>query len=270
MSAVADEIRETIPEEFPEDELRVLLHRAVPQLPSPAQRLARVRERVVRRRRRRTAAASVTVVAAAVAAALTVPGLVRSPGGTTPAAAVPAPTGPSHAPTPVRDPDTDPTPTPTRTAANPPTLDLYRLVDFATLGDLALRLPGDWTHQESAGLGFASTQHLTTEKVTCDQPTDGYCSPLPLRLPRGGVLLVLKPQHSLQIADKVRVREVVATPGLSKSCVLAGGTQEWEALLADEVNSRSDMVVDATVCLARPTAGETAQAKGVLTSAYFR
>src|SRR4051812_30311075 len=39
-----------------EQELRALLERAVPQLPAPAQRLERVRERLRRRRRRRTAA----------------------------------------------------------------------------------------------------------------------------------------------------------------------------------------------------------------------
>lgn len=264
MSAVAGKA----PEEFPEDELRVLLNRAVPQLPSPAQRMEGVRARAVRRRRRRTAALSVTAVAAAVALSLTLPGLLRPSGGGAPAGAAPAPvpraTATQHGtPAPV------PTPTETSTEASTPTMDPYRQVRFPTLGSLSLRLPSTWSYREWKGDGFASTQKLTTAKAPCTQAMDGYCTPLAGRMPRGGVLLVLQPEHSLATADKVRSTRNVFSADVNKTCVLAGGTQSWAVLIADRGRPGSDLVVEATLCLARPTADETALAKNVLATASF-
>lgn len=260
MSAVADERNE----EYPEDELRVLLHRAVPQLPSPAQRLERVRARVTRRRRRRTAALSVTAVAAAVAVSLTVPGLLHSSdGGGAPVGAAPAPTAVTHAPTP--DARLDPTPTPIIST----TLDRYTRVEFRTLGGLTLTLPRAWSRLESADVSFAASQQMSGQNANCKQPMDGYCSPLVKRLPSGGALVVLRPKYSRLTADKVRVSHQVYAPELTKSCLLAGGTQVWEALIADPARPGSDLVVDASVCLSRPTKAQSSEARSVLTTASF-
>lgn len=85
-----------------DDDLRRLLHDAVPDLPAPADRLSAVAARV-RRTRRRAAAGGTVAAVVAVALAVGVPTLLARPtdAGPEPAAATPAPAGPPPSPVPL-------------------------------------------------------------------------------------------------------------------------------------------------------------------------
>lgn len=254
-------------ERFSEAELRALLERAVPQLPAPPQRLERVRDRALRRRRRRTAGVSATAVVAVALAGLLLPtlgGTSGSPGPTAvtslaPPASGSAPTA-SGAPT-----TTDQEP------SRPPTaLPTVRAYDFPEQAGLRLSLPAKWFTIDApkTGASYVSSQQLGLPPDGCVQPLDGFCTPLARTLDRGGVLMMLTLNHNQLMADKLRLGapKVGPAPVLS-SCRTVGGTAQLTGALVDSAGS--DVVVDATVCLARPTAAQQAQVRDALTSADF-
>jgi hypothetical protein len=242
-----------------ETELRVLLERGVPQLPAPARRLERVRDRVRRRARRRAAGLSVAAVTVVAAAGLLLPGVRagdRSADPDPPGVTTFAPAG-SGTPSPTDGPTTD---------------GVVQVHDFPALAGLQLHLPRNWFVLEppvsASDTVFVASQPLGLPKDACVHPLDGFCTPLVRSLGRGGVLMMLQLRHNQGMADKMRVtgRRVGAEPAL-KSCVNVGGTSEMGATLVDDAGSAA--VVNVTVCLARPTGTQQAQARDVLMNADF-
>ncbi|MFC4034260.1 hypothetical protein ACFO3J_22685 [Streptomyces polygonati] len=263
-----------------EDELRVLLERAVPHLPSPAQRLERVRERVRRRTRRRAAGLSVAAVLVVAAAGLLLPG-VRTGGDTSAAPTVAAtgarvttlappasdsvPAGPSASGTAPGRLATDP-PTPTTPISYP-----YRRTGFPGLTGLSLRLPAGWSSLQPAGADtdFVSSQPLGLPENGCAHALDDFCTPLAYRLhPGSGVLMMLQVRHNGLMADKFRqmARQLSAEPPV-EACRTVGGTTQWGSLIVD--GAGSDVVIEATVCLAGPTPSLTARVRDMLLTAEF-
>lgn len=139
-----------------EARVRDLLERATPELSAPADRLSRVRDRVVRRRRRRTAAvgaAGVAVVGVLVSSALPI-GAPRDAVSATPAFV------PTYG-----------TPSPAASAE--------RTVRYPELGDLTLWLPEGWDGSMTAagGHGYAKADGAVLE-VTL-YPEDRFADRMP-------------------------------------------------------------------------------------------
>jgi hypothetical protein len=250
-----------------ETELRVLLERAVPQLPAPAQRLERVRERVRRRARRRAVGLSATAVLAVAAAGLLLPGIGRPSGAPVPAGmATPAPPASGGAPT---------TGATTGASSVPPTASptvpaSYPRYTFARLDGLGLRLPPGWFTLRPPGLGpaYVSSQQLAEPENGCGHPLDDFCTPLVRRLAPGGELVQLAPVNNQARADKTRTQgRTVGRESVLSACRAVGGTTQLGSEIAD--GSGSAVLIEATVCLARPTAAQEALARDALLTADF-
>ncbi|WP_202234919.1 hypothetical protein [Actinacidiphila reveromycinica] len=262
-----------------ERELSDLLERVVPQLPAPAQRWERVRERMRRRRRRRAAVgASVTTVVVVAAAGLLLPqvggGPGASPSGTrvgagsgpvgSGAAGAGAPTGSTAA---TGAPASDgPTPSSTLLATAPSG---YRLYLYPDLAGLRLTVPHAW-YALKAGTSaeYVSTQALAVPEGGCDHALDDFCTPLVHRLDRGGALLQLSVVHGSAMADKFRLtgRRVDTAP-VATACSTVGGTVQLTTVLTGPGDG--DDLVTVTACLAQPTAAQQARVRHVLNSADF-
>jgi hypothetical protein len=240
-----------------ETELRVLLERGVPQLPAPAQRLERVRDRVRRRARRRTAGLSVAAVMAVAAAGLLLPGGRtgdRSADPDPPAVSTFVPAG-SGTPSPSEG--------PTSEAG-------YRVTDFPALAGLRLSLPSSWYTLKPAGSDsdYAASQPLALPQDACVHPLDGFCTPLVRSLGHGGVLMMLQLDKNQGLADKMRLfGRQVGVDAVVSSCRHVGGTDQLSVTMVD--GSGSPVVVTATACLARPTGPQQAQVRDVLMNAEF-
>ncbi|MBM9505834.1 hypothetical protein [Actinacidiphila acididurans] len=239
-----------------EDDLRALLERGVPQLPAPAQRLERIRERVRRRRRRRAAGVSALLVTAIAGAGVLLPGGGRDGGaGTEPGAPPPAAAG-TAAPT------TDP-----RTFTPPPTTD-KRLVRFGNPA-LTLRLPPGWQGSEAYGNVFAASQALWPQ-AACAQPTQQMCLPLRHQLAPGGGYLVVSVVKSPGLAAKaVPGKNISPALTVPKDCRVEGGTEQWYVMLADPHRPATGKVLTGVYCLARPTAAERRAVQDALLSVSF-
>jgi hypothetical protein len=234
-----------------EDELRALLERAVPQLPAPAQRLERVRERMRRRRRRRTAAVSVSAVLA-VAAVVAVPGLVRPHGGGA-ATAVVATSGPA----PVRTAERSPAPTP----------EGYRP---AGMQGLVIRPPDGWRilADPATGSVFLSTQTLVLPQGGCAHALDGFCTPLARVLADGGALVMFRLTSNKVQVDKLRDLALpLQDEDLYQSCRTVNGTRQMGRTMVGDADSGA--VVWTVACLAQPSATQRAQVRDLLASADF-
>jgi hypothetical protein len=242
-----------------EQELRVLLERAVPQPSVPAQRLESVRARVRRGRRRRAAGLSAAVVAAVAAAGLLVPGL----------------GGPSAGPRPgatVLEPPASGSVAPTGTAARPSATEAQAAwpAHFGQLSGLLLRLPAGWSVLDAPDkvTSYASSQALGLPPDGCAHPLDDFCTPLARTLTPGGALMQLRLWSNPEMAGKLRsFPPQVGPTALVAACRAVGGTEELGTSLVD--HSGDAIVVRATVCLAHPTAVQRARIRQVLTQATF-
>jgi hypothetical protein len=251
-----------------ERELSALLERAVPQLPSPVQRLERVRERMRRRRRRRAAAAaSATAVVVVAGAGLLLPGLGGDPGASgrrTDAATTWSPGASSGtAGPPVAD---GPTPAVTGSTAPPG----YRLYSFPELAGLRLKFPLSWFTLTAPvpGNEYVSTQPLGLPKGGCVHPLDDFCTPLVRKLNRGGMLVQLEISHNQAMADKLRLTGWAVSPTKTvTACRTVGGTEQLTVEFPDR--SGSDVLIEATACLSQNTVAQQARLRDVLTTADF-
>ncbi|WP_432037572.1 hypothetical protein [Streptomyces cucumeris] len=249
-----------------ERELRALLERTVPRPGAPADRMLRVRERVLRRRRRRVAG-----LAGGAVAALTVINVVA----------------------PVRGGDEAvyrPNAAPRSTA----TAGTFR---FAALAGMTVRLPDGWSGRalrvrpghDPVGLAgtrpaAVSVSSEVSSEVSSSKASSGvssassgaalcpdvqrYCV-LRSALRPGEGLIVFRLQRG-HVGEAGARAELMAT-GPGRSCRAAGGTREltgWRAV--PEVAGRTgDELVLASACLHRPSAVTLAQARSVLRTAVF-
>ncbi|MFW6692876.1 hypothetical protein [Streptomyces sp. MAR4 CNX-425] len=225
-----------------EHELRVLLERAVPRPVAPAERMERIRGRVLRRRRRRRALWGATATVAAIGVLL--PQLL-------PADDPP----PRYAPPAAGAPEGEPRKAERR---------------LSELSDLTLRVPAGWSSRtvrtdspEGAYVGYVASQSLKPSPEPCPTGKDGTCTTPPRQLPRHGTLITLKLHYGAERTDRgLRKREV------GKPCVVAGGTRELWAVRRP-AGAADGVQVLATVCLAAPANGDVAEARTVLGSMRF-
>lgn len=222
--------------------LRALLEQAVPRPIAPAERMERIRGRVLRRRRRRRAVWGATATAAAVGVLLpqVLPADDPPPRHATPAAG----SGTAEQ----RDAET-------------------RLPE---LSDLTLQVPAGWSSRtvrtdspEGEYVGYVASLALEPSPEPCPTGPDGTCTTPPRQLPRRGTLI------TLQLLDKPGKH----APGLQarkvgKACVVAGGTEELWAVRRP-AGAAEGIQVLATVCLATPATGDVAEVRTVLSSMRF-
>jgi hypothetical protein len=236
-------------QDLTEQELRALLERAVPQLPAPAQRLERIRERIRRRRRRRTAAVTGAAVLALAAGLVAVPGLVRPHGGGHAAPAVVV------------------SPTPRPSAAPTTPLAGYRPDG---LGGLVLQLPRGTGWQTLADPAttslFLGTQRMVLPAGGCAHALDGFCTPLALALKEGGALVMFRRQKLKMPAGKAHDYTLPLTEAAPyKACRTVGGTRQLTRTAA----APDGTVVWAVACLATPSQARLQEAQDLLSSAAF-
>ncbi|MGW6916093.1 hypothetical protein ACWGB8_20085 [Kitasatospora sp. NPDC054939] len=240
-----------------EQELRVLLHRAAPELPAPDDRMDRVLARADRTRRRRRTAALTGGLTAGLAAAVLASAPATAPGPPPGALrSVPA-AAPSATETAVP-------PTPTRS------------IRFPDL-NLTVAVPVDWYRTLRAGWDdsrttlYLASQPLS-DKAACSPPLDALCaSAAPLAesgagpLAEDGVLVSVRVDPGRIIGDTpAPLRPGVMTElPVDKSCALHRGTR----FLRGE---RTDLPVKAPVrveaCLNDPSPATVAQVQALLDS----
>lgn len=225
-----------------ERELRALLERAVPRPVAPAERMERIRGRMLRRRRGRRAVWGATATAAAVGVLL--PQLL-----------------PADDPPPRYAPPAAGAGAPERREAE---------ARFAELSDLTLRMPAGWSSRtvrtdspEGAYVGYVASLALEPSPEPCPTGADGTCTTPPRQLPRHGTLITLRLLYGPEKAEPgLRARDV------GKACVVAGGTEELWAVRRP-AGAADGVQVLATVCLATPANGDVAEARTVLGSMRF-
>ncbi|MFJ7996867.1 hypothetical protein ACIQ7D_06860 [Streptomyces sp. NPDC096310] len=233
-----------------ERELRVLLERVAPRLSGPEDRLARVRERVVRgRRRRRTAGAAGAAVAGLVLAGALLPGVVRGgPERVLPAATVPGPV-----------PTADLSPSTARDRSGETPAPDGAWVSFTHLRGLTLRPPSGWytldlpPDGESgvAARSFVSSRPLTPDDRSCPAGQRYDCPPLRTLGPDGALVTLVAqgadtPPGTPPSPPPYPSPETVGSPSglrqlekLSAGCRRIGGTREYSVLL-DGTSAASD------------------------------
>lgn len=251
--------------EGPEQELRVLLERAVPQPAAPPQRLERVRERVRRRRRRRTAAVTGSTVLAFAAAFAVVPGLVGQGGGTA-APVVGATSGQRDG---GRATVSPPTPGPTLPGTTSPTPASDGAFHPGSMAGLRLRSAGWRTLQDPATSSvFLSSQTLVLPQGGCAHALDGFCTPLARVLAEGGVLVMFHRETDKAQAGKfLRYEQPLADVEPVSSCRAVNGTRQLSRTMVGPVGSGT--VVWATACLSHPSSARLDQVRDLLSSADF-
>ncbi|MFI6703894.1 hypothetical protein ACIBJC_33990 [Streptomyces sp. NPDC050509] len=270
-------------------ELRVLLERAAPRLPSPEGRLEQVRERVVRgRRRRRTAGAAAAAVTGLVLAGALLPGVLRGgPEQVLPAATVPGPV--PTVPGPVPTADASESTARDRSGETPPPDGAY--VSFPHLRGLTLRPPSRWYTVDlppdgpsgAPARGFVSSRPLTPYDTACPVERRSDCPPLRTLGP-GGALVTLVEQGSGTPATTVGDRSEphpLAKP--SRACRQIGGTREYSALLSGVVDASDgatvspgteepvsvDLVVAVSLCAAGDAPGSVEAVHTMISGADF-
>ncbi|WP_225793356.1 hypothetical protein [Streptomyces aculeolatus] len=222
--------------------LRALLEQAVPRPAAPAERMERIRRRVLRRRRRRRAVWGATATAAAVGVLL--PQVL--PAGDPPPRQAPPAAGAG---------------TPERPEAE---------TRLAELSDLTLQVPAGWSSRtvrtdspEGDYVGYVASLSLRPSPEPCPTGADGTCTTPPRQLPRRGTLITLRLLYGPKKPDPgLQAREV------GKACVVAGGTEELWAVRSP-AGAAEGVHVLATVCLATPATGDVAEARTVLGSMRF-
>ncbi|MEV0534802.1 hypothetical protein [Kitasatospora sp. NPDC050463] len=244
-----------------EDELRVLLQRAAPDLPAPADRMDRVRERAGRTRRRRRVAglgAGLTggLVAAVMAAApATAPApsntvLHPATGGPTSVAPVAEAPSPSPSPAAASSPSVSP-------SSVPSSRDGTQAVLYPELGRVILDVPRGWstlimpTGRAPKSTGYTANKPLSAAPYC--PPWQSDCAPLEA-LDTDTVLVAVTvlddPGHVQKLAGKAPAAEDTA---LDKDCGLRGGTRQLTGHRTVTVGGTA-AVVQLTACLNRPSA----------------
>ncbi|MFJ6623264.1 hypothetical protein ACIQOW_37580 [Kitasatospora sp. NPDC091335] len=242
-----------------EEELRILLHEAVPALASPEDRMEHVLARVERsRRRRRVAGLAAGLTVGLTAAVLTAapalaPGADRgvrlAPAGSP---AVPAPTAPT------------PRGIATPTAGT-------KTFFFPLLPEMALDLPAHWYAQAAPvtgprePLGYLGTQPL----VPTPSCTPGVSScPLSGPLLPGGAVLTFR-----VVDDPWLARKFATDPpafdetGIGKECAVLGGNHEITgAHVVGQSASDTRVVIQMTACLRQPSEPVVRQVQQVFSS----
>ncbi|MHA6762815.1 hypothetical protein [Streptacidiphilus sp. PAMC 29251] len=237
-----------------ENELRILLERAVPRLGAPEQRLQQVRERIRRRRRRRTGGA-LTAALAAVATALAV-GLPLHSGPARPTDTVQIPVAQS----------------PTAGADAPPTAPPR--VGFPDLAGLSLVLPAHWRHVNTVeqspkgAIAFVSDQPLKLVQKSCPDGSGEVC-PVAVGLsPANRVLLSFQleyvPGHTKQGITSAQLQKSELEP----ACRAFGGTSQLSAVLTT-ASSLPGAVVVVAACLNHATPALTTLVQDIVQSAQF-
>lgn len=240
----------TEPAEPAEEEraLRALLERAVPRPVAPAERMERIRGRVLRRRRRRRAVWGATATAAAVGVLL--PQVL-------PADDPP----PRYAP-------------PAAGAGTPqPREDKARLPE---LSDLTVRVPEGWSTRtvrtdspDGSYVGYVASLALKPSPEPCPTGADGTCTTPPRELPRRGTLITLRLLYgSERVYGPDGTEPGLQARDVGKACVVAGGTEELWAVRRP-AGAAEGVQVLATVCLATPANRDVAEVRTVLGSMRF-
>ncbi|MFF7992658.1 hypothetical protein ACFZDG_23045 [Kitasatospora xanthocidica] len=245
-----------------EEELRILLQRAVPALASPEDRMERVLARVDRTRRRRRAAGlaaglSIGLTAAVLAAAPAIaPGPGRG-GGLGPAGSVSAPAAAVSPPaTATAEPSVSPSPTATT-------------VRFPLLPTIVVDMPPGWhtrttvTDGPQDRFGYLGTQVLQPapscmlEASRC--PVSG-----PLVL--GGAVLTFRLLDDPALAAKISGDRSELLPlGVDKTCLMLGGDSQLIGTHAVERDG-PEAVVEMTACLRQASEPTLRQVQQVLDS----
>ncbi|MET9520537.1 hypothetical protein [Streptomyces sp. NPDC002994] len=133
-------------------------------------------------------------------------------------------------------------------------------------------------------VGFAASVSYFPYKKPCSLPGREYCTPIPARrLPRDGVLIVLRLQHGTGPSAKDRPLGAVTErrgPDVVKSCRVPGGTRElvvWHRAPAGaeavseavEAGPATHPHLEARACLADPSAERVEEVRRVLDSVTF-
>ncbi|GAA2238114.1 hypothetical protein GCM10010232_26120 [Streptomyces amakusaensis] len=247
--------------EHGEDELRVLLERATPELAAPEGRLRQVRERVARRRRRRAGAA--VLVASALAVAGTVlPTALRDAGVR-----------------PVRPAASEPAPGPSYRQAEPPVQwgeEKVRSVRFPLLAGATIDLPESWraltvpaAGGPAAAVGYAGTVPLTGLADSCEPETDTDCASL-RKLGREDVLIRLTDGTSGG-PDRAKSGNGPEPPRRTDSfCRRVGGDLSYTTEALDE-GTNYDLRTDFDICVHVNASEETrATVQRIVNSTRFR
>ncbi|MFD0273194.1 hypothetical protein ACFVHB_04660 [Kitasatospora sp. NPDC127111] len=280
-----------------ERELRVLLDRAAPDLPAPADRMERIRERADRaRRRRRTAALAAGLTTGLVAAALAAaPAL--APGASValhPASAGPgtASTGATGAPGTRPSPsaggnagtgpgaaentgagtaggaEAGPTPSVAPSDSPAPTI-IDRPLRFPDLGGVMIDVPAGWTGlaamtgKPSSATGYLASQPLYA-KASCT-PRQESCEPVD-KLVEGGTLITLTAASDRPQAEKIYGFDGPAVAiEVDKTCHGRGGTAQLVGHRAVILDYGMD-VVELSACLNRPSDAALRQVQKLLDS----
>ncbi|MFD7581529.1 hypothetical protein [Kitasatospora sp. NPDC059817] len=251
-----------------EDELRILLHQAVPELATPEDRMERVRARAIGTQRRRRAAglgAGLTagLVAAALAAAPAIaptpergvaagPSVAAGPAETVPGGEPPAPTAGASA---------SATPTMVPTARSQ--------IHFTSYPNLALDLPSGWYSQGTfSGDPRNGIGYLANGPIGPVSPcrTAGIACPSDTLLPVGGALLTLRLVDQPDLVGKFTTSSAVTSDiALDKECLTLGGTRE---LIGHRAVARTGtlVLIQLTACMRVPSHVTIQQVQQVLDS----
>ncbi|MGW1177215.1 hypothetical protein ACWD4P_26305 [Kitasatospora sp. NPDC002543] len=230
-----------------EEELRVLLRRAVPALASPEDRMERVLARVERSRRRRRAAGLAAGLAVGLSAAVLAAAPALAPSPVRGAALGPAGSGAAQAPT------VPPLPTASATPTAAPT---GSRLFFPRLPEMVLDPPPGWHAMATLPadpqekFGYLGTEALGPEP-SC---TAGAARcPLYGRLPVDGVVLSFRLVDGQGLAGKIGAGPpALADTGLDKDCAALGGSRELAGLRTVD-RSGAGAVVEVTACLRQPS-----------------
>ncbi|MFE7531679.1 hypothetical protein ACFU7Y_39145 [Kitasatospora sp. NPDC057542] len=252
-----------------EEELRILLHQAVPALTSPDDRMERVLARVDRARRRRRVAGlaaglTVGLTAAVLAAA---PALAPAPvrgAGLGPAGSVSAPApAVSAQPSPVLAPSSPPPP-----SGRPPG-STGTAIFFPLFPEMVVDTPANWhtlaavTTDPQERFGYLGTQPLGAGPSCTADPA--RC-PLSVRLPTGGAVLTFRLVDDQGPAAKLGA----SPPGLTgteidKDCAALGGSRSLTGLRSIDHGARAALV-EMTACLRQPSEPTLRQVQQVFDS----
>ncbi|MFE4977511.1 hypothetical protein ACFRAR_36060, partial [Kitasatospora sp. NPDC056651] len=224
-----------------EEELRVLLHRAVPVLDAPDDRMDRVLARVERARRRRRAVALAAGLTAGLTAAVlaAAPALAPAPGrgtGLGPAASAQAPVSAAVS----------------ASASASATAPATARVTFPVFPEMAVDVPEGWQSRAAPAVdpqrrfGYLGTRPLGSPCAAASCTPSG-----PLLV--GDAVLVFRLLDDQTLADKVAVTVPELTDsGLDESCAILGATRELVGVRAI-VGADRKVVVEMTGCLRQPT-----------------
>ncbi|MEV7187375.1 hypothetical protein [Kitasatospora sp. NPDC093102] len=245
-----------------EEELRILLHQAVPALTSPDDRMERVLARVDRaRRRRRVAGLAAGLTAGLTAAVLAAaPALAPAPvrgAGLGPAGSVSAP---------ARAVSAQPSPLP---PSSPPGRPPGTSIFFPLFPEMVVDAPANWhtlaavTTDPQERFGYLGTQPLAAGPSCTADPA--RC-PLPARLLTGGAVLTFR-----VVDDQGPAAELGASPpgltdtGVDKDCTSLGGSRRLTGLRSIDRGARAALV-EMTACLRQPSEPTLRQVQQVFDS----